>query len=228
MGTGLAPLISIDNFVEAEDGDCLADIADDIMENYETDWESDFDDSIQISSNRMKAHCRMYYGTNEEDKSLTECDLKWTDLFESRKQRRIVRQAISDAYTVLKNEGCKDIDWLKDGVVGDNAMVLLLAKYKGGGLGAHTDDNFDGPVIVITLRNRGRDGCTRIGEKKISFSMKGFAEVNPNASITNAEYSCYIFWSWLTEFGVHGVPKQKGNDSVVLIIRKDKLWATRC
>lgn len=50
---------------------------------------------------------------------------------------------------------------------------------------------------------------------------------NPRATIENPEYSCYVFWLCLRKRGVHGVLKQKGNDFIVLIIRKDKLWRTR-
>ena len=197
------------------------------MENHEW-WKDEYEDSIQDSGARIKAHCRLYYGTTKQDKSLKPCSLRWTELFETRKQQNIVKQAIIDAYKILDYEGVDDIEWLKEGQVGEDPMVVLLAKYRGGGIAGHVDEHFEGPVIVIIVKNRdSKEGRTRKESKKVSFGMHLYQSSNPNAEIINPEYSSYIFWSWFTKFGVHGVPKQKWNDSVVLIIRKDKFYALR-
>ena len=226
MGDNVAPLITINSFVTAKDGDAIATVGDDLFKRRKW-WKKEYHNSIQESTQRVKAHCRLFYGTTLQDKRLTSCALRWTDLFTTKRQRRIVKQAIKDIYTILKSEYVEDIEWLNSRKIGEGKMVLLLAKYNGGGIAAHRDDYFEGPVIVIIVKNRGRGGCEREGRKYASLGMKSYSVVNKRATIENPEYSCYAFWSWLTRYGVHGVPRQKGNDSIVLIIRKDRFYYTR-
>ena len=99
-------------------------------------------------------------------------------------------------------------------------MVIMLGHYHGGGITGHVDAKFIGPVIVVIIWNRPRGRKTPKNGKKISFGMQGRTSVNPDAEIENDELSIYVFWSWLVDFGVYGVPTQADNDSIVLIIRK--------
>ena len=163
MGGNIVPLISIDDFVTNDDGDEIAMFGDDVFDNREQ-WKKDYDDSIQYNNRRIKAQCRLFHSTTWQNKQLQRCELRWTDLFQTKKQQRIVKQAIMDAYTALNSEYVIDIEWLKSGNVGEEPMVLLLANYHGGGIAAHCDDYFDGHI-------RG-EMDVRFGEKKFSLDMK--------------------------------------------------------
>ena len=95
-----------------------------------------------------------------------------------------------------------------------------MTVYRGDGLRAHLDKNFQGPVFVVTIMIRQHSKDSKADQhKKISFGMRKGREMNPEASMDNEERQLYLFFGWLTDWGVHGVPKMKGWTSIVLIIR---------
>ena len=222
MGLNPAPIIKVKNFIGDQYKEAARKAAKRIMRLKDSaKFKRDHVDSIQVHKLRMKAHCGHYYGTNKEDKSLKPCKLTWTHIFNKSDMKLMVEAAIINCYNVLKQCGCNDdVEWLL-GEVGVSPMVLMVGFYKGGGIIGHIDEEFVGPVIVIILWNKVRETGAP-GIKCISFGMQGGRSINPDAEIHNEMFSCYIFWSWLVDFGVHGVPTQGGCDSVVLIIRKGR------
>ena len=84
----------------------------------------------------------------------------------------------------------------------------------------HIDCSFENVVIVIVARNRARRPGAK--PKIISFGVQNGQSQNRRAELPNPEYSCYIFWSWMVDFGVHGVPFTGGTDACIVIIRKGR------
>ena len=225
FGPNYCPVIKLHDFVKAKGALSCAQRIFDVYDDEK--FCTKYGDSIQKNSNRGKFHCGHYYGTNTDDKRLVPCSLDWRILFPEGVQQELIRDVCTNSYVALKQAGCQDdIEWLT-GKIGEAPMVVLAAIYHGGGLAGHVDRYFEGPVIVVTLWNRPRGDKEPGNTKKISFCIQGRKSINVKAELGNEELSAYIFWNWMTDFGVHGVPTQAQNDSIVLIIRKGRFLKSK-
>ena len=217
FGYNPAPICVVNNFVSEKQGDAISERL--LWCFNDKRWQKKWDDSIQGNNSRIKIHCGHFYSTRD-DHELRPCRLKWTDLFPDSYQQNVIKQCIRNAYCILSKLRVKGIDFLL-GPIGKKPMVIMGGVYHGGQLTCHVDGKFKDVVLVIIMRNRGRGRRAGMrGTKKISFGFQTRTRLNKLAELENEEYSMYCFWSWLVDYGVHGVPYQANNDSAIVIVRK--------
>ena len=188
---------------------------------------------FQWDPQRGKLHTLWFYHTHDkiwEELQRSKC--KFEDIFNTKRRRKAILDFLLDVYCIAQAVGVPNIDWLKDESIGDK-IPFLLTCYRGRGLKAHIDLKFEGPVFIITLLSRKREGYVKKDKeeaadcngKRISWGQCGSQTRNPHASIRNETGQMYFFWGWFTDWAYHGVPTNPGWESVVLIIRPKRVNA---
>lgn len=184
-----------------------------------------YPDAIQACITREKIHCNWTYKTTGKHAGiLVESTLKFDDLVSDPEDIEEVAKFMRDMREVLIAMGMGEgTEYLLNGPLGDGVQVMY-GRYKGGCLKAHPDAGFQHWVIVIPLRNCPQNKKSIVNEpvgagKRISFAMNGNKEYCSKASIPNFVGQVYGFGGWFTDWAVHGVQGQAGNESIVMIIR---------
>ena len=231
VGQSLAPLVSISGVVGKEFIKMIVAFAKDVHYDrgagkaINKNHKHAIQGGRKYDSNRCKIHFGHAYNTNNNDgdTSLRRCTLRIRDMCNTEKKMKMLGSLLRNLYQIgmqlgMKHEDCQFL--LRR--PGHISQVFLVVLYNGGGLRGHLDDNFESAVWSIECEDSARDGSVRVTCKMISFGMEGPNVVNPKAQISIEVGDAYVFWGWLREGGVHGVPNAKGNMSVMFIVRKGK------